>query len=180
MIAATNAVSGDEYRVDSEDLASAACDERISVIGYIGTSTRSGRPVATVRRPEADRGRYHFLKSLKPDRLSRIFRMSPSGAEFIRQIKSQIDEVDPAQVAPSTSGNGDRSLVDVRESDECDAGHIPGAKHVPARLPRVAHRGRRRPTARQHVVLYCASGNRSALAAHTLQRGPRLRATSSR
>ena len=55
--------------------------------------------------------------------------MSPSGAEVIRQIRSQVEEVDPAEVREHL-GNG-IVLVDVRESDEWDAGHIPGAKHVP-------------------------------------------------
>ena len=59
--------------------------------------------------------------------------MSPSGAEVIRQIKSQIEEVDPSEVNCAVSnGNGSRPvLIDVRESEEWDAGHIPGAKHVP-------------------------------------------------
>src|ERR671926_1583198 len=96
--------------------------------------------------------------------------MSPSGAEVIRQIKSQIDEVDPSEVNSAVSnGNGSRPvLIDVRESDEWDAGHIPGAKHVPRgyleqRIEAAA------PDRSQRVVLYCASGNRSALAAHTLR-----------
>jgi sulfur-carrier protein adenylyltransferase/sulfurtransferase len=92
--------------------------------------------------------------------------MSPSGAEVIRQIKSQIDEVDPSEVK-SHLGNG-VVLVDVRESEEWDAGHIPGAVHVPrgyleSRIDAAV--GDRS----QRVVLYCASGQRSALAAHTLQ-----------
>ncbi len=92
--------------------------------------------------------------------------MSPSGAEVIRQIKSQVEEVDPAQVSEHL-GNG-IVLVDVRESTEWDAGHIPGAKHVPrgyleSRIEGVAGSDRS-----QEIVLYCASGQRSALAAHTL------------
>jgi sulfur-carrier protein adenylyltransferase/sulfurtransferase len=88
--------------------------------------------------------------------------MSPTGADLIRQIKSQIQEVDPAEVR----GNG-VVLIDVRESEEWDAGHIPGAKHVPrghleSRIEGAA------PDKDARVVLYCASGNRSALAAHTL------------
>ena len=55
--------------------------------------------------------------------------MSPSGAEVIRQIRSQVEEVDPSEVSEHL-GNG-IVLVDVRESEEWDAGHIPGAKHVP-------------------------------------------------
>src|ERR687885_2272922 len=97
--------------------------------------------------------------------------MGPSGAEVIRQIKSQIDEVDPSEVkAAAASGNGDRPvLIDVRESEEWDAGHIPGAKHVPRGYLESRIEGAVRDRS-QRVVLYCASGNRSALAAHTLQR----------
>jgi molybdopterin/thiamine biosynthesis adenylyltransferase/rhodanese-related sulfurtransferase len=96
--------------------------------------------------------------------------MSPTGAEVIRQIKSKIDEVDPSEVrAAVAGGNGDAPLlIDVRESTEWDAGHIPGAKHVPrgyleSRIEGVVGDRSRR------IVVYCASGQRSALAANTLQ-----------
>jgi sulfur-carrier protein adenylyltransferase/sulfurtransferase len=92
--------------------------------------------------------------------------MSPTGAEVIRKIRSQVEEVDPSEVRQHL-GNG-VVLVDVRESEEWDAGHIPGAKHVPrgyleSRIEgAVADRS-------QRVVIYCASGQRSALAANTLR-----------
>ncbi len=92
--------------------------------------------------------------------------MTPSGAEYIRQIKSQVREVDPAQVSEHL-GNG-ISLVDVRESTEWDAGHIPGAKHVPRGYLESRIEGAVGADRDQEVVLYCASGQRSALAAHTL------------
>jgi molybdopterin/thiamine biosynthesis adenylyltransferase/rhodanese-related sulfurtransferase len=97
--------------------------------------------------------------------------VSPSGAEFIRQIKSQIAEVDPADVHAALDGAGNGSdgltVVDVRENDEIAQGHLPGAKLVPrgfleSRIETAA------PDRSGHVVLYCASGNRSALAAKTL------------
>jgi len=91
--------------------------------------------------------------------------MTPSGAEVLRQIKSRIDEVDPGVVREQL-GNG-AVVVDVRETDEWVNGHIPGAKHVPkshleSRIEGAA------PDRSQHVVLYCASGNRSAWAARTM------------
>jgi molybdopterin/thiamine biosynthesis adenylyltransferase len=93
--------------------------------------------------------------------------MSRSGAEVIRQIKSQVEEVDPAQVSEHL-GNG-IVLVDVRESTEWDAGHIPGAKHVPRAYLESRIEGAAGADRSQEIVLYCATGQRSALAAHTLK-----------
>jgi sulfur-carrier protein adenylyltransferase/sulfurtransferase len=91
--------------------------------------------------------------------------MSPSGAEFIKQIRAQIDEVDPAEVHEVLDDSV--AIVDVRETDEFARGHLPGAKHVPrgyleSRIDGVV------PDRSRRVILYCASGQRSALAANTL------------
>jgi sulfur-carrier protein adenylyltransferase/sulfurtransferase len=93
--------------------------------------------------------------------------MTRSGAEVIRQIKSQVEEVDPAQVSEHL-GNG-IVLVDVRDSREWDAGHIPGAKHVPRAYLESRIEGAAGADRSQEIVLYCATGQRSALAAHTLK-----------
>jgi molybdopterin/thiamine biosynthesis adenylyltransferase len=92
--------------------------------------------------------------------------MTPSGPDVIKQIRSQVDEVDPADVQRQM-GNG-AVVVDVRETHEFESGHLPGAKHVPrgyleSRIEGVV------PDHDEHVILYCASGQRSALAAHTLR-----------
>src|SRR5256714_13377317 len=92
--------------------------------------------------------------------------MNPSGADVIKQIRQQIDEVDPGEARRQASNGA--TLVDVRETHEFEAGHIPGAKHVPrgyleSRIETAV------PDRDAHVILYCASGQRSALAAHTLQ-----------
>jgi molybdopterin/thiamine biosynthesis adenylyltransferase/rhodanese-related sulfurtransferase len=91
--------------------------------------------------------------------------MSPTGAEVIRKIRSEVEEVDPGEVATHL-GNG-VVLVDVREVEEWDAGHIPGATHVPRGYLESRIEGAV-PNREARVVLYCASGQRSALAAHTL------------
>lgn len=92
--------------------------------------------------------------------------MRQSGAEFIQRVKSEIEEIDPAAVS-ELLGAPDVVIVDVREADEWEAGHIPGAQfvtrgHLESRIEAAA------PDRSQHVILYCASGNRSALAAKTL------------
>jgi molybdopterin/thiamine biosynthesis adenylyltransferase/rhodanese-related sulfurtransferase len=91
--------------------------------------------------------------------------MSPSGAEVLRQIKDRIEEVDPGTVREQLESGA--LVVDVRQDDEWATGHIPGARHVPkshleSRIEGVA------PDKSQRVVLYCASGQRSAWAARTL------------
>jgi molybdopterin/thiamine biosynthesis adenylyltransferase/rhodanese-related sulfurtransferase len=91
--------------------------------------------------------------------------MSPSGAELLRQIKSQIEEVDPAVVHEQM--NNGAMIVDVRETEEFAAGHLPGAKHVPRGYLESRIEGAV-PDRSQHIILYCASGNRSAYAARTL------------
>ena len=95
--------------------------------------------------------------------------MSPSGAEVIKNIKAQIDEIDPGDVhAAVATGNGNAPvLIDVRETDEFEAGHLPGAVHVPRSYLESRIEGTV-PDRSARVVLYCASGIRSALAAHTL------------
>src|SRR6185437_4364540 len=60
------------------------------------------------------------------------------------------------------------ALIDVRESGEWDGGHLPGARHVP-RGYLESRIDAQVPDRSQHVILYCASGQRSALAANTLQ-----------
>src|SRR5271170_3242758 len=89
-----------------------------------------------------------------------------SSAELLRQVKSQIDEVDPSEVNELIDEGV--AIVDVRETDEFASGHLPGAKHVPrgyleSRIEDVVG-DRSAP-----IILYCASGNRSAYAARTLQ-----------
>ena len=92
--------------------------------------------------------------------------MTPSGPEIIKQIRSQVDEVDPADVNRQL-GNG-AVVVDVRETHEFEAGHLPGAKHVPRGYLESRIEGAV-PDHDAHVVLYCQTGQRSALAAHTLK-----------
>src|SRR4051795_12008655 len=92
--------------------------------------------------------------------------MSPSGAEIIKQIKGRVSETDPAEVREGL-GNG-VVLVDVREGEEFERERIPGAVHVPRGYLESRIEGAVRDR-EAHVVLYCASGNRSVLAADTLQ-----------
>ena len=90
----------------------------------------------------------------------------PSGAELLRQVKSRIDEVDPAEVNELIDEGV--TIVDVRGSEEFATGHLPGAKSIPrghleSRIEGTA------PDRSAELILYCASGSRSAYAARTLK-----------
>ena len=59
-------------------------------------------------------------------------------------------------------------IVDVREQHEFEEAHLPGAVHVPRGHLESRIEGAASDKA-ERVILYCASGNRSALAAKTLK-----------
>ena len=97
-----------------------------------------------------------------------------TAAELVAEAKSRVETLAPAQVAAELDDGA--ILIDLREPAECVAhGVIPGAIHAPRGMiefyadPTSAyHRPAFDPAAR--VILACASGGRSALAADTLRR----------
>jgi rhodanese-related sulfurtransferase len=87
--------------------------------------------------------------------------------QLIAEAKQQVPEITVHELRELQARATEFVLVDVREQNEWNLGHIPGAVHigrgvlessVEQRIPREAR-----------VVLYCQSGNRSALAGRTLQ-----------
>ena len=90
----------------------------------------------------------------------------PTYRDYFAEIKKRIKEATPQQVADLLR-SGDVQLADVRETDEWNAGHLPGAVHVPKSfLEQWAED--RIPDKGKTTVLYCAGGVRSAMAADTL------------
>jgi sulfur-carrier protein adenylyltransferase/sulfurtransferase len=92
----------------------------------------------------------------------------PNYRDLLAQVKSEIDEVDAAGARELLDGPEPPLFVDVRESDEWDEGHVPGAVHLArgfleSRIEAAA------PDHTQPIVVYCAGGSRSAFAAKSLQ-----------
>jgi len=85
--------------------------------------------------------------------------------DLIRQVKSAVREVsvDEAQALARQGA----AVVDVREADEWEKGHLPGAVHVPRGFLELRIE-EKVPERDRPVVLYCAGGTRSALAARSL------------
>lgn len=99
--------------------------------------------------------------------------MKKTAAELVAQAKAQIENLDPDAVE-SEIASGEVVLVDLRDAPELDAGRIPGSIHVPRGMLEF----RADPSTPYHqepldpgkrVILHCASGGRSALAAATLK-----------
>src|SRR5450432_4206167 len=92
-----------------------------------------------------------------------VFEGMATYRELLKQVKDRIVEVDAREAAELE----DAAWIDVREQDEWDEGHIPGAVHVPrgnleSRIEGVAG-DKTRP-----VIIYRASGARSAFAPDSL------------
>lgn len=85
--------------------------------------------------------------------------------DMIRAVKSQIREVSPDE---TRQRQGQAVLVDVREGDEWSQGHIPGAIFIPRGFLELRIE-EKVPDKSQEVIVYCAGGTRSALAAKALQ-----------
>jgi molybdopterin/thiamine biosynthesis adenylyltransferase/rhodanese-related sulfurtransferase len=88
--------------------------------------------------------------------------------EFLQETKAQIDEVDAKRARELHDAADPPLFLDVREREEWDEGHIPGALHLArgwleSRVEQ-AVADKARP-----IVAYCAAGNRSAFAARTLE-----------
>jgi sulfur-carrier protein adenylyltransferase/sulfurtransferase len=99
-----------------------------------------------------------------------------SFANHLKDVKSQIRETDvetlrktvEAQKGKAGDGNGAGPiLIDVREKDEWVEGSIPGARWIPRGFLELRIEDQV-PEKSAEIVLYCAGGTRSALAARAL------------
>jgi len=85
--------------------------------------------------------------------------------ELIRQVKSEVREA-TVEEAGALAARG-AAVVDVREADEWEKGHIPGAVFIPRGFLELRIE-EKVPDKSRPVVVYCAGGTRSALGAKTL------------
>ena len=90
-----------------------------------------------------------------------------TGEDLVEEAKEQIDEVTPEQVREMQARDERVVYLDVREPNEWNLGRLPHAVHLPrgnleTKVEALIDRS-------QKVVVYCARGNRSALAALTMK-----------
>jgi rhodanese-related sulfurtransferase len=93
----------------------------------------------------------------------------PEYKQLVDEAKSQITEIDAAQLKSMQQSGEEFTLIDVREPDEQANGIIPGAVKLPRGL--LEWKIDEVTTDKDRdVVLYCGGGGRSALAAVNLQK----------
>src|SRR5256885_8428231 len=91
----------------------------------------------------------------------------PSYRDYFSELRKRVREATPQEVQALLAG--DVQLGDVREKNEWDEGHLPGAAFVPkSYLEQWAED--RLPSKDKPTILYCAGGVRSVMAADALQK----------
>ena len=88
--------------------------------------------------------------------------------KLVAEAKKNITEISPQDAAAKLS-SGDAVVVDVRDQDEWDEGHIPGATHM-SRGTIELDIEEKVPDPNAMIICHCGGGGRSALAAETLQK----------
>ena len=88
--------------------------------------------------------------------------------ELLAQVKAEIDEISSIEAHERLESSDGSIFVDVREADEWDEGHVPGAIYT--------GRGRLEqrieglvPDKTRPLVVYCSAGSRSAFSAKALE-----------
>ena len=90
-----------------------------------------------------------------------------TGEDLVTEAKQRIRELTPQEVLEMQQRNANVIYLDVREPNEWNLGHLPNAVHLPR--GNLESNIEARVGREETIVIYCARGNRSALAADTLQ-----------
>jgi rhodanese-related sulfurtransferase len=88
--------------------------------------------------------------------------------KLVSEAKKNITEISPEEAANKLQ-NHEAVIVDVREQDEWDEGHIPHAIHL-SRGTIELEIEEKVPDPNAVVICHCGGGGRSALAAESLQK----------
>ena len=87
---------------------------------------------------------------------------------LVAEAKKNITEISPEDAAKELQ-NAAATIVDVREKDEWDEGHIPHALHM-SRGTIELDIEEKFPDKNAMIICHCGGGGRSALAAESLQK----------
>lgn len=88
--------------------------------------------------------------------------------QLVANAKRNIKEVSATEAAAELEGGG-AALIDVREADEWNEEHAPGAVHLSRGMIEVEIE-EKFPDLKQPIICHCGGGGRSALVAESLQK----------
>src|SRR5215471_1599853 len=88
--------------------------------------------------------------------------------KLVAEAKKRITEISPEDAAAKLN-SGDAVVIDVRDKEEWDEGHIPGATHM-SRGTIEFDIEEKVPDPNAMIICHCGGGGRSALAAESLQK----------
>lgn len=94
--------------------------------------------------------------------------MAKTVGDLVAEAKAEIELYEPDDVKDMIDDGEPMVILDVREPDEWAAGRLPGAIHIP-RGTLEMRAARDLPDRSARIIVYCAAGARSALAAQTLR-----------
>jgi len=95
--------------------------------------------------------------------------MAMTWKDIVAEAKKGIALLQPAEVKTRLDQPSEVILIDVREKEEFDQGHLPKSFHVARGVLEMTLEKNLRDTQRE-IILYCAGGGRSAVAAQALKR----------
>jgi adenylyltransferase/sulfurtransferase len=87
--------------------------------------------------------------------------------QLIESVKKEIQEISSDELSQRIN-SGRMTVIDIREDQELTTGHLPGATFIPRGFIELRIESTV-PDRSQPICLYCGGGNRSALAARSLQ-----------
>ncbi len=94
--------------------------------------------------------------------------MALTSSQLLEHVKKSIKEVSPDEVKRGVQSGEIQHVVDVRERDEVMDGYVPGAHLIPRGFLELNIEEDVTMDRDEAIALYCAGGNRSALAARDL------------
>ncbi|MDQ2660182.1 MAG: rhodanese-like domain-containing protein [Verrucomicrobiota bacterium] len=88
--------------------------------------------------------------------------------KLVKEAKRKITEISPNE-ARTQAERGAALLIDVRETEDWQEGHVPGAKHLSRGVIELEIEDAV-PDLAQPIICYCGGGSRSALVTESLQK----------
>ena len=94
--------------------------------------------------------------------------MAKSYQDLVAEAKAETEQAGVEEVHDASERGEDVTVLDVREPDEWEAGHVPGAKLLPRGLLEYKAADEL-PDRDARIVVHCGLGGRGALAAKSLK-----------